>query len=433
MVTDAAIGSARTLADRLADLATQHDSWRGRATLNLNAANNVLSPAARRMLPGRLADKGISGGLGRRHHMGGQLIDEMEQIVLDLGRQLFDAAYVEYRPASGSLANALAIASITGPDDALMVLGEAAAGHQSYRREGWGGRLARTVVDVPFDADRLDVDLAGYREALERSRPALVVIGTAMFILPYDLTRLNATTEEYGAKLLYDGAHPLGLIAGGAWQNPLDSGADLLTGSTQKSLFGPIGGLIVTRSDTLGPAIFDACTKLVSNYENNRVMALGVAFAEMAAFGHAYAAACVTNAQTLARGLAERGFEPLAADRGYTQSNQVILRVGTDVSADELVQRWEEANVVATAMALQHDATRTLPTNGIRLGVQELTRLGMGEDEMDRVAELLVQASDHQGARTETVRGAVTDLVRAFPTVYYCFDHPYPPGRGRDG
>ncbi len=426
MATEQAAATARALAERLAELAAEHDVWRGRTTLNLNAANNVLSPAARRMLPGRLADKGISGGLGRRHHMGGGLIDEMEQIVLDLGQQLFDARYIEYRPASGSIANALAIASVTGPDDTLMVLGEAAAGHQSYRREGWGGRLARTVIDVPFDVDRLDVDLTEFREALERFRPTLVVVGTAMFILPYDLAPLRAAAHAHGAKLMYDGAHPLGLIAGGAWQNPLDEGADLLTGSTQKSLFGPIGGLIITRSDTLGPVIFDECTRLVSNYENNRVMALGIAFAEMAAFGRAYAAACISNAQALAVGLAQRGFEPLAAERGYTQSNQVLLRVGTDVSADEIVERWEAANIVATAMALPRDANRTQPTNGIRLGVQELTRLGMGAEEMDRVAELLVQAAD--GGRAETAGGAVADLVQAFPTVYYCFDHPYPRG-----
>ncbi len=366
--TDPAMtASAGALAERLAELASEHDAWRGRATLNLNAANNVLSPAARRMLPGRLADKGISGGLGRRHHMGGRLIDEMEQIVLDLGRQLFKADYVEYRPASGSIANALAMASLTTSDDTLMVLGESAAGHQSYRRDGWGGRLARRVVDVPFDAERLDVDLDVFREALERARPALVVVGTAMFIMPYELAPLREAAHAAGAKLMYDGAHPLGLIAGGAWQNPLDADADLLTGSTQKSLFGPIGGVIVTRSASLGASIFDECTKLVSNYENNRVMALGVAFAEMAAFGAAYAAACIKNARALATQLAWRGFQPLAADRGYTRSNQVLLQVDGAVSADDVVQRWEAADIVATAMALPRAATEP-PVNGIRLG-----------------------------------------------------------------
>jgi glycine hydroxymethyltransferase len=427
MVTETRVRAAQAQAERLADLAGQHDAWRGRTTLNLNAANNVLSPAARLMLPTRLADKGISGGLGRRHHMGGGLIDEMERIVVELAQQLFDAPHVEYRPASGSIANALAIAALTGPDDTLMVLGEAAAGHQSYRRDGWGGRLARRVVDVPFDADRMDVEPAALQAAVETNRPALIIVGTAMFILPYDLAPIIEAARSVGARVMYDAAHPLGLIAGGIWQNPLREGVDLLTGSTQKSLFGPIGGLIVTRSDALGERLFDECTRLVSNYENNRVMALGVALAEMAAFGHAYAAACVANAQALATALAERGFQPLGAERGYTRSNQVLLRVAESVSADAVVERWEAANIIATAMALPRPANDARPVNGIRLGVQELTRLGMGKSEMQRVADLLQQAGAGL-SDSAAVRRQVADLVSAYPTVYYCFEHPTPGG-----
>ena len=426
MIADTAVSAARGLAEQLANLASRHDAWRGRTTLNLNAANNVMSPAARRMLPTRLADKGISGGLGRRHHMGGGLIDEMEDIVVQLGSQVFNARHVEYRPASGSIANALAIATLTGPSDTLMVLGEAAAGHQSYRRDGWGGRLARQVIDVPFDVDRLDVDPAALRATLEQHRPALIVLGTAMFIMPYDLEPIRAAAAEVGAILMYDAAHPLGLIAGGAWQNPLDAGADLLTGSTQKSLFGPIGGLIVTRDDRLGARVFDASTRLVSNYENNRVMALGVALAELAAFGQAYASACIRNAQVLAHALAERGFEPLCADRGYTRSNQVLLRMSADQSADNMVERWERADIVATAMALPRSSADRLPVNGIRIGVQELTRLGMGAAEMECVADLLHAAA--ASSDNTTVKRSVAELVSAFPTVYYCFENPTPKG-----
>jgi glycine hydroxymethyltransferase len=223
---------------------------------------------------------------------------------------------------------------------------------------------------------------------------------------------------------MYDAAHPLGLIAGGTWQNPLHVGADLLTGSTQKSLFGPIGGVIVTRDDRLGTRVFEECTRLVSNYENNRVMALGVALAELAAFGQAYANACIRNAQTLAHALHERGFEPLCADRGYTQSNQVLLRMAARVSADEVVERWERADIVATAMALPRRYTDAPPINGIRIGVQELTRLGMGTDEMLHVADLLLAAAS--ASDPSYVGREVAELVAGFPTVYYCFDHPAP-------
>ena len=247
-----------------------------------------------------------------------------------------------------------------------------------------------------------------------------------MFILPYDLAPVREAAVAVGARVVYDGAHPLGLIAGGAWPNPLREGADVLTGSTQKSLFGPIGGLILTASDELGARVFDVGTKLISNYENNRVLALGVALAELAAFGPAYAAACVANAQALARASAALDFEPLGASRGFTRSNQVLLRVAPPASADALVERWERANIVATAMALPRSADDPRPVAGIRLGVQELTRLGMGPGEMRQVAELLRQATDTSDA--EVVAAAVAELVGAFPTVAYCFEQPAPAG-----
>src|SRR5205085_3780193 len=136
--------------------------------------------------------------------------------------------------------------------------------------------------------------------------------------------------------------------------------------STQKSLPGPIGGLILSQSPELGERIFDVCTRLVSNYENNRAAALGVTFAEMAAFGGAYAAAMIANAQALAQALAERGFTPLGSGRGYTQTNQVLLDVSDRGPADDLAERMEQANIIVTAVHLPSPKPSTgRPTDGI--------------------------------------------------------------------
>lgn len=419
------VTEARDLFEQMRALAEQHDSWRGRTTLNLNAANNVMSAAARQMLPTRLADKGISGGLGRRHHMGGHLIDELETILVKLGQSVFRAANVEYRPASGSLANALAIASVLPHGATMMALGDGAPGHLSYRTDGWGGHLASKVVDLPFDFEALDVDIPAFRQAAERERPELIVLGTQMLIFPYSLGAIREVADSVGALVMYDGAHAMGLFAGGAFQDPLRQGADLVTGSTQKSLPGPIGGLILSQSPELGERIFDVCTRLVSNYENNRAAALGVTFAEMAAFGPAYAAAMVANAQTLAGALAERGFRPVGAGRGYTQTNQVLLEVSDCGAADNLAERWERANIIVTAVHLPGPRLSAgRPTDGIRIGVQEVTRLGMGTAEMVRIADLMVRAADRDDLTT--VGRQVADLVGAFPTVYYCFENPSP-------
>jgi len=422
MAADAEI-VARDIVNRLTALVEQHEAWRGRGTLNLNAANNVLSPTARRMLSTRLADKGMSGGLGRRHHMGGGIIDEIETLVVNLGQRLFGARYVEYRPASGSIANALAIAALVDADATLMVLGEGAPGHQSYRRDGWGGRLARRVVDLPFDYAALDVDPVELQRSVEATRPRLIILGTALLLFPYNLAPIRQAADSVGALVMYDGAHAMGLLAGGAFQAPLAEGADLVTGSTQKSLPGPIGGLILTLAPELGERIFDVCTHLVSNYENNRTLALGVAFAELLAFGRAYAAACIANAQSLARALETLGFKPLGAQRGYTQTNQVILDVSDRGSANTLSETWERANIITTAMHLPSPIPAAgRPPDGIRLGVQEVTRLGMGATEMHRIADLMHRAAGVDDP--QTVAADATDLVRSFPTVYYTFENP---------
>jgi glycine hydroxymethyltransferase len=155
-------------------------------------------------------------------------------------------------------------------------------------------------------------------------------------------------------------------------------------------------------------------------------LALGIALVELSAFGRAYAAACIANARALAGALAERGFAPLGAARGYTQSNQVLLDVGAQGSADDLAGRWERANVIVTAVHLPSPRPRQgRPPDGIRIGVQELTRLGMGAAEMARVADLMRRAADGQDA--SAVGAEVADLVRSFPTVYYCFENPAPP------
>jgi glycine hydroxymethyltransferase len=413
--------------DQLRALAEQHDVWRGRETLNLNAANGVLSDTARRMLSTRVADKGISGGLGTRHHMGGRLIDAAESIVVDLAQALFGASGVEYRPASGSLANALALAALTSPQDTLMVLNAGAPGHQSYRLDGWGGRLAQRVVDLPFDAETLDVDVGQLAEAAARYRPRLIVLGSAITLFPYTLAPVRQVADDIGALVMYDGAHAMGLFAGGVFQDPLREGADLITGSTQKTLPGPIGGLILTRSSTLDHQIFEVGTRLISNYENNRVLALGIALSEMAEFGQAYARACVANAQTLATALAEAGFHPLGEGRGYTRTNQVLLDVRPGpCPADALAERWERANIIVPALQLPSSAARAgLAANGIRIGVQEVTRLGMGPAEMRHIADLMQRAAD--GDDPAILKHHATDLARAYPNVYYSFEHGLPP------
>ena len=223
---------------------------------------------------------------------------------------------------------------------------------------------------------------------------------------------------------MYDGAHVLGLIAGGVFQDPLREGADIMTGSSHKTFPGPQGGFLLSNTEDdkmqrrLNNAVFPGTN---SSYHLHHVAGKAVALAEFEAYGADYARDTVTNAKALAEALAAEGFDVLAEERGYTASHQVLTRHGeTDSGAGRAAAALlEEAGIITNMNMLPGD-TRALSPSGLRLGVQELTRHGMGPDQMQDVAtcfrRVLLDSVD-----PAQVKGEVAALREGFTEVHYCF------------
>ena len=412
------ITDARAIVDQLDEWERAHATWRGTQTINLNAATNSLSARARAALATSSADKGISSGLHSRHHLGGRFIDLIEAEIERVACELFGAEAADLRAPSGSLANAIVVASLVPHDRSIMVGGPGSLGHFSYRQEGWGGRLTAEVVELPMTADGTDLDLDSLARVARRTRPGMIIVGTQAMLFPVDLLGLRAVADEVGALVVYDAAHPLGLIAGGEFQDPLAEGADIVAASTQKTLPGPVGGIILTRSAAVMKPIYDATNYLMSNYQNNRVLSLGYALLEMAAFGPAYAAACIANARTFGAALAERDLVPLFADRGFTRSNQLLLAWGGKLAADDFAARCERANVIVSTVRVPSGDPDQL-VFGTRIGLQDVTRHGYGPDDLAEVADVL--AAITRGVEPESVRDRVSDLAGRRTRLSYCF------------
>jgi glycine hydroxymethyltransferase len=278
-------------------------------------------------------------------------------------------------------------------------------------------------VRLTFEPNGIDLDLEAVERDMLRYEPALVFVGTQAMLFPLDLRALRQIADRTGTTIVYDAAHPLGLIAGDRFQDPLGEGADLITASTQKSLPGPVGGIVIAGSAELMAPIYEASNHLLSNYQNNRVLSLGYTLLEMAHFGAGYARACVDNAQTLAAELAAAGVDPLFPERGFTQSNHVLLSWGTKTAADEYALRFEAADVIVSTIRLPSGD----PANavfGTRLGVQDVTRHGMGRAEMAEVASLL--AAIARDEHVQATKARTTDLASAFSQVRYCFEAGQP-------
>ena len=219
--------------------------------------------------------------------------------------------------------------------------------------------------------------------------------------------------------MFFDGAHQLGLIAGGQFQDPLKEGAAVLTGSGGKTFSGPQSGVMAWNDPSLtgplGDAVFPA---LAATHQVNRVAALAAAAAELLEFGPAYMGQIVANAQELADALHARGIPVLGAHKGYTRTHQVIADVRDFGGGLEVAHRLARANIITNKNLLPDDRPDDWDRpSGLRIGTTEITRLGMGAGEMHAIAELfervLVRGEDPEQVRedTQALRAVPDDRV----------------------
>jgi glycine hydroxymethyltransferase len=282
------------------------------------------------------------------------------------------------------------------------------------------------VVTYPWDEERMEPDIDAACEIIRQTKPEIALFGQSVFLFPTPLQEIADAAHEVGAKVMYDGAHVLGLIAGGQFQDPLREGADVMTGSSHKTFPGSQGGFMLSNSDDekfqrkLNNSIFPGTC---SSYHLHHVAGKAVALAEFEAFGVDYARDIIANAKALGTALAEEGFDVIAEDRGYTASHQILTRHGGIDSGAGLraAATLEDAGIITNMNMLPGDTKAMTGPSGLRLGVPELTRVGMGTDEMKDVARFfaraLIAAED-----PASVKKDVADFKSNYQTVKYCFE-----------
>ena len=410
-------GTPEDICKTLGEFAGRHVTVR-REVLDLVAGHNLLSPAAH-TLQAHIADMTQSGNVGARLNSGTEWIDNIEIVATELAKRLFRAQHAELRPMSGSLANAVVLMGLLQPGQRVMVSEGRHGGHKTYLRDGYARHMALDYLPVPhvlIDGEG-EVDLAQTIDAIINHRPHWIFLGSSRVLFPEPLRALQAAAESVGARILYDAAHTLGLIAGGQFADPMTDGVAVMTGSAQKTLAGPVGGLVLSNDPEIARAITSAADVLFSNYLNYRLGALAVTLAESLQFGAAYARDAIANARALAVALCSNGVPVVRGDRAYTDSHMILLDLKTAAAAQQAMAELERAGIASTRLALSdHFPAMT----ALRLGTTMVTRLGMGVTEMNTVAQLIRRVLIDREP-PESVRGAVLELVAGFGAVHYCF------------
>ena len=404
-----------------------------RDSLPMIASENILSPMVARAVNSDLHGRYAEGLPGKRYYQGCEDFDTIESLGLESARRVFGCRFANSQSTSGTVSNMAALKALAMPGDTITAVSTADGGHISHARMGAVGVRGLNLVTYPWDIDRMEPDIDAACALIRETEPQLALFGQSVFLFPTPLQEMADAAHEVGAKVMYDGAHVLGLIAGGQFQDPLHEGADVMTGSSHKTFPGPQGGFVLSDSDDekfhkkLNSSIFPGTC---SSYHLHHVAGKVVALAEFEAFGSDYARDIVANAKSLGAALAAEGFDVLAEERGYTASHQVLTRHGGPDSGAgrRAAATLEDAGIITNMNMLPGDTKAMSGPSGLRLGVPELTRVGMGADEMQDVARFFARALIAEG-EIATVKRDVIEFKSRFQTVKYCFEEgPAYPG-----
>jgi len=409
-------------AQRVEELVREQNIWRGE-TINLIASENVLSNRARRLLGSDFAHRYAEGHPGARYYEGTEKIDLIEaQVEADI-KAIFGAQRADVRPISGTVANEAIFSRFIKPGDVVMVNSTPGGGHISHHAAGSVGKFTRNIVEFPRTPDGYHLDAAKTVELIDAFKPKLLVLGKSLILFPEPVAQLAEVCRQKKIRLIYDGAHVLGLIAGKQFQDPLAEGAELLTGSTHKTFFGSQRGVIISNMADDDWKLVDRGTfpGSTSNHHLDTLAALAYAVNEVAQFGKEYAAQVVANAKALAEALAGQGFAVAAKEFGFTESHQVAVDLekfgGGAAASRTLVQ----SGIVVNMNLLPHEPLKNVrKPAGIRIGVQEMTRFGMKQAEMKTIAEFFKKVLVDGRNTTEEVKA----FRQSYARVQYSFDDP---------
>jgi glycine hydroxymethyltransferase len=394
--------------------AIQAENLRQEQHIELIASENYTSPAVMAAQGSQLTNKYAEGYPGKRYYGGCENVDVVEQLAIDRVKKLFGAEHANVQPNSGSQANQAVFFGLLQPGDTIMGMSLAEGGHLTHGMSlNMSGKWFK-VVSYGLDADEA-IDYDVMERLAHAHKPRLIIAGASAYSLRIDFERFAGVAKDIGAYFMVDMAHYAGLIAAGAYPNPVPF-ADAVTSTTHKSLRGPRGGIILMKDHVAKPINSAIFPGIQGGPLMHVIAGKAVAFQEaLAPEFRTYQQQVARNAVVLAETLIERGLRIVS---GRTESHVMLV----DLRPKGLTGKEAEALLGAAHMTcnkngIPNDPQRPMVTSGIRLGTPALTTRGFAEAETRLTANLIADVLDRPNdeATLAAVRGKVAALTRDFP------------------
>jgi glycine hydroxymethyltransferase len=388
--------------------------------IELIASENIVSRAVLEAQGSVLTNKYAEGYPGKRYYGGCEEVDVAETLAIERAKRLFGAEFANVQPHSGSQANQAVFMATMSPGDTFMGMDLAAGGHLTHGKNvNQSGKWFNPVSYAVRQQDQL-IDYDQAAEVALAAKPKVIIAGGSAYSREIDFARFRQIADSVGAILMVDIAHYAGLVAGGAYPNPMPH-AHVVTTTTHKTLRGPRGGMILTNDKKLAKKIDSAVFPGLQGGPLMHVIA-----AKAVAFGEAlrpefklYARQVVENARAMADALAAGGLKIVS---GGTDSHLMLVDLTPkNVTGADAEAALERANITCNKNGIPFDPLPFTQTSGLRLGSPAGTSRGFGPAEFRRIGQMIAEVVDGLAAGGDNsaveakIRDEVLALTRRFP------------------
>lgn len=392
--------------------AMEKELERQRRNLELIASENIVSPAVMAAMGSVLTNKYAEGLPHKRYYGGCEYVDVVEEIAIDRAKKLFGAKFANVQPHSGAQANTAVYFALLQPGDTVLGMSLAHGGHLTHGSPvNISGKYFNFVSYGLGDDETIDYDKVA--ALAKEHKPKMIVAGASAYPRIIDFPKLAEIAKSVGAYLMVDMAHIAGLVAAGVHPSPVPY-ADITTTTTHKTLRGPRGGLILCNDEELAKKINKAVFPGTQGGPLMHVIA-----GKVVCFGEAmkpefkeYGKHIVENAQALAKGLVQRGFNLVS---GGTDNHLMLVDLRPfSITGKELERRLDEVYITVNKNAIPNDPEKPFVTSGIRVGTPAVTTRGLGVAEMDQIAECMYLTAT-QFDKADEIREMVTAICKQYP------------------
>lgn len=397
--------------------AIKKEEHRQQETIELIASENIVSKEVREAQGSVLANKYAEGYPGKRYYGGCQYIDQVEQLAIDYAKKLFGAEYANVQPHSGSQANMAVYQALLKPGDKILGMGMDAGGHLTHgAKVNFSGKVYESY-SYGLNPATEELDFDQIEQLALEINPRLIVAGASAYSKIIDWQKFRKIADEVGAYLMVDMAHIAGLVATGAHPNPVPV-ADVVTTTTHKTLRGPRGGMILSKSPEIGKKINSALFPGTQGGPLEHVIA-GKAqafYEDLQPQFTDYINQVVKNAAAMAD-----EFNKSATIRvvsGGTENHLLVIDITkTGITGKDAQDLLDEVHITTNKESIPNDQRSPFVTSGLRIGTPAVTSRGFKEADVRQVADLIIQLLEHADDKAvkEEVAQQVHELTSKYP------------------